>query len=576
MLRTKWTWIYTVVIILAVAAGNSSVSLADDGVHFGSIFTEDTSYRSEESRDNINKLTDQSQQQRDLEELYPELKKENQRLREIQTTQQQRQQIREQTATQPRDGSPQLPNDASHVGVVKNDELSHHVVYFVELRPIQGNTPKDLYIAPNTVNRPATRLEPGEMVKIVDTPDEYLLKMRMDRDNQGMWKQVARRNEADPMNLFVYYDWKNFDTVSTAQSALELDVLIPRDMSSVPVFAKPGAWTWKDCQLGSEICIDRIDQHVEAFLLDTGFAMVNDMRTRQNTLQLFYKIGYRTYDKEGKQQHKIGWIPSFFARRKISMLPKSMLSTNEYGFSGFETDEERIERLSKYYIFNKNMFSENRLSSRWLKVSPGEKNEVFDNNFAFDALIGYNSFNLNQDFLNDPYKQSGLNIGLGVYIPLYVDLEVQGTITYTMPLADSPADKYPKSTLIRGDQWLMYTTPVGINGMPLKFGIGMYYLTMFESKSDFGFKSFVGFQGKLGVENERFWLDMRFGPTGQDFNFDMSNRELGGSLGIRLDSTRGYDSPTIYIDYGATTYTSPVSGHTTNFNLLNVGLRKTF
>jgi hypothetical protein len=222
------------------------------------------------------------------------------------------------------------------------------------------------------------------------------------------------------------------------------------------------------------------------------------------------------------------------------------------------------------------MFSENRLASRWLKVSPGEKNEVFDNNFAFDALVGYQSFSMEQSFLNAPFKQSGLNVGIGVYVPLYVDLEVQGTVTYTMPLSQEPADLYPKATILRGDQWLIYTTPIGLDGMPIKFGFGLYYLTMFESQSNFGFKSFVGFQGKLGVENERFWADVRFGPTGQDFDFNMSNRELGGSLGIRLDTTQGYDSLTLYLDYGMTTYTSPVSGHTTDFNILNVGLRKSF
>ena len=40
----------------------------------------------------------------------------------------------------------------------------------------------------NTLSHPAARIEPGELVKIVDTSQEYILKMRMDRDNQGIWK----------------------------------------------------------------------------------------------------------------------------------------------------------------------------------------------------------------------------------------------------------------------------------------------------------------------------------------------------------------------------------------------------
>jgi hypothetical protein len=573
MLRIKWLSSFSIIYIFTTLVIIPSLSWAEDSVHFGSIFTEENNYRAEETKENINKLTDQSQQQRNLEELYPDLKDKNHRLREIQTTPQERKQINQQTAT-PLNGAPQ--EEASHMAVVTNTELQHHVVYFLELRPIQGNTPKDLYLQSNTLNRPVARIEPGEMVKVVDTPQEQILKLRMDRDNQGLWKQVARKSDQDPRDLYVYYDWKNFDTVSPVQSALELDIMVPRDMSSIPVFSKPGPWTWKDCQLGSSICVDRIDQHVEAFLLDTGFTAVNDMRTRQDTYQLFYKIGYRSYNKEGKVEYKIGWIPSFFARRKISILPKNLLSTNEYGFSGFETDEERVTRLSKYYVFRKNMFSENRLSSRWLKLSPGEKKEVFDNTFSFDAVVSYNNFNMEQDFLSDKFKQSGVSAGIGVYVPLYVDLEIEGTFTYTLPIAQKPSNLYPKSPLFRGDQWLLYTTPIGINKMPLKVGLGMYYLTMFESQSNFGFKSFLGFQSKIRLENERFWFDVRFGPLGQDFNFDLNNREIGSSLGIRLDSSEGYNSLTLFIDYGLTTYTSPVTGHTTDFDLLNIGFRKSF
>jgi hypothetical protein len=348
-------------------------------------------------------------------------------------------------------------------------------------------------------------------------------------------------------------------------------------MSSIPVFANPGAWTWKDCQLGSNICLDRIDQHVEAFLMDTSFAMVNDMRTKQNVFQLFYKIGYRLHDKEGVLRHKIGWIPSYFARRKITAVPKNLLSANEYGFSGFETDEERIQRLSKYYVFEENMFSENRLLSRWLKKRPGEKHEVFDNTFDYDFLFGYQNFELKQSYLDQSFKQQSAVVGLGVYAPLYVDLEAQGTFALAIPVNYGPQEEPFKSTpLFRGDQWLMYTSPVGINDMPLKFGLGFYYLTMFQSELDFGFKSFVGFQGKLSLENEKFWIDLRYGPTGQDFNFEFSNREIGASFGLRLNPAKAYESLTIYLDYSSTSFESNISGQTTEFTIFNLGFRKTF
>ncbi|MCC6138257.1 MAG: hypothetical protein IT287_06470, partial [Bdellovibrionaceae bacterium] len=308
---------------------------------------------------------------------------------------------------------------------------------------------------------------------------------------------------------------------------------------------------------------------------DTGFSIVNDLRTRKDTLQLYYKIGYKLTDKTGVVHTRIGWIPSYFARRRITSVPRNVLTLNGKG-TNFETDSERNERLSKYYVFQENMNSDNKIFSRWMKKRPGEDEEVFDNTFSYDALIGYNTFNLKQSFLDDPFKQSSVFVGLGIYAPIYVDLELQGTLTYSVPVSHTPADLYPSTPLFRGDQWLMYTTPVGLEKMPIKIGVGMYYLSMFESQTDLGFKSFVGFQVKAAIENERFWLDARFGPTGQDFDFNMSNKEIGASLGIRLDPSKAHDSLTLFLDYSETMYTSPLSGHTTDFTIFNVGFRKTF
>lgn len=561
-----------------------SVAQAAEPVHFGSIFSQENTVRNEDTKQNVNKLIDGSQQQKNLEELYPEIKQENERMREIQATPQ----VNPPPATQyvaPVTTQPVTPHQTytpesenrSRLGVVKNNELERHVVYFLELRPIQSNNFKNLYQNMNMSYAPAARLEPGELIKVVDSGQDFITKMRMDRDNQGLWKQVARKNGGDPTDLFVYYDWKNFDTVLTNQASIELDILVPRDMSSVPVFSRPGPWTWKDCQLGNDICLDRVDQHVEAFLMDTGFAVVNDMRTRQNVLQLFYKIGYKLHDKEGVLRHRIGWVPAYFARRKISELPKNFLSSNEYGFSGFETDEERLLRLSKYYVFEKNMYSDNRLMSRWLTKRPGEKYEVFDNTFQYDFVLGYQNFELEQSFLEEKFSQQSALVGIGVYAPLYVDLEVQGNFSLGVPVGYGPDNGLFKATpVFRGDQWLTYTTPVGINDMPLKVGIGLYYLTMFQSELDFGFKSFMGFQGKIGFENEVFWIDARYGPTGQDFNFDFSNREVGASFGLRIDPSRSYESMTLFLDYSATSFKSATTGHTTDFTILNLGLRKSF
>lgn len=561
--------------LLNVLTFKTSISFAEN-IHFGAIsFESIKTDNTLEQKEKINILTEDTPQQKTLESLHPDLKKENDRSRELQSYP---------SANNYQNNSlypeykkieiPEQKDQNQKIGLLKNSEVEPKVVYYLELRPIHGNPPKDIYLNANTYRAPVARLQPGELVKVVDSTTEYLQKLRLDRDNQGLWRQVARQNSGDSTDLHVYYDWKNFETIPSSKSAIDLEILVPRTLSSVPVFSRPGPWTWKDCQLGSDVCIDRIDQHVSAMLLDTTFTIINDLRTRKDSLQLYYKIGYKLTDKSGQLQTKIGWIPSYYANRKITSVPRNILSINGNDTS-FETDEERASRLSKYYVFDKNMKSENKIVSRWMKKRPGEDTEVFDNTFSYDVLMAYSNFNLEQSFLDDPFKQSAAMFGLGVYAPIYVDLELQGTLMFSMPVAHEPANVFSDTPLVRGDQWLMYTTPVGLEKMPIKVGLGMYYLTMFESDIDFGFKSFVGFQLKVGIETERFWIDTRFGPTGQDFDFNMDNRELGASIGVRVNPSKGFDSLTLFLDYSQTTYKSPLSNHTTEFSIFNLGIRKT-
>jgi len=313
-----------------------------DGIHFGTISFEniktDTTL---EEKKNINILTEQTPQQKTLEELHPELKRQNERARELQN-------IPSQPSYQNNSLYPEykkitIPEDPQKdqkIGLIKNSEIDPKVTYFLELRPFNGNLPKDIYLTSNTYHQPIARIQPGEMVKVVDSTSEFLQKMRLDRSNQIGRRQVGRKDSGDPNDLFVYYDWKNFDTLPATQSSVDLEILVPRTMSSIPVFNRPGAWTWKDCQLESDICMDKIDHHTSALLLDTSFAVISDLRTRKDVLQLYYKIGYKLIDKSGETQSRIGWIPSYYATRKISSVPRNIMSIDGKG-SHFETDEDR-------------------------------------------------------------------------------------------------------------------------------------------------------------------------------------------------------------------------------------------
>jgi hypothetical protein len=297
--------------------------------------------------------------------------------------------------------------------------------------------------------------------------------------------------------------------------------------------------------------------------------------------RLFYKIGYRIRNKDGMLQHRVGWIPSTHARRKISQLPKSLLATRGPDSLGaFESDEERMRRLKKYYVFESNLTSEAKNTSRWINSTPGQTSEVFFQNIAFDGVANYSYFNLKQDFalqaLGEEFTQQGVALGAGIYAPIFIDLEIQGTVTLTVPLEANENETYKKSPIFRGEQWLLYTTPLAVNNIPFKFGVGAYYMSMFASQLEFGFNSLVGFQGKVLFENEQFWSGFRYGPTGQDFDFRFENRELGFDFGYRLNPSRRYESWAIFGDFSDTNYKSSNSTNETQFQILSIGVRKQF
>lgn len=542
-----------------------TAALAQSDVHFGTIFVEDVEVENSDDRQKVNHLTDQSQKQLELETLYRrDIGDRNEKLKKLDFV--------------PRSPSATDSNEdrklTNKVGVIRNSEMPKQIIYFIELRSFAGNGPKTVHQFGDPTSPRVFNLQPGEIVKITDSPDQYIHKLRMDRDNQGLWKKITTR-EQDIQHPQVYYDWRNFDTITSHDFPVELDILVPYGKNSIPVFNRPGAWTWKDCGISDDLCLDTIDLHTKAYLFDSTIVDIRQSFAGGG-FNLFYKIGYQITDKDGIVQHKVGWIPSAHAKRKISQLPKSLVATRSPdSFGTYESDSERLQRLQKYYVFDANMHSENRTMNRWLASTPGQSSEVFFQNIAIDAVANFNTFHLEQSFLDKEFDQKGVAVGLGIFAPIFIDLEIQGTATVTVPISATQDETFEKVFLFKGEQWLLYTTPLSIGGSPFKFGIGGYYSTMFASQKSFGFNSLVGFQAKGLVESSSFWTGVRYGPTGQDFSFRFENREIGAELGIRLNPERKYESWSIYGDFSDTSYTSE-SKNSTKFQIIQLGIRKQF
>ncbi len=556
--------------ILSLGGFLPTQGYAQQDVHFGTIFVEDIQYETSDDSQQINHLTDQSSKQNQLETLYKtEIGEPNAKLKKFNAS----------DRVPASNTSAKDDEVEKQVGVVRNSDLPKQIIYFIELRSFEGNNPISIRQSASPSSKKVIDLQPGEMVKIVDTPSQYIHKMRMDRDNQGLWKPVHTR-EQDIQKPNLYYDWRNFTTITSHDFPIELDIMVPYGRNSTPTFSKPGAWSWKDCGLSESLCVDQIDIHTKAYLFD---ATIVDVSSSANGSQheLFYKIGYQLKDKDGKLQHHVGWIQSRHAKRKITQLPKSLLATRSPdSFGTYESDNERMQRLKKYYVFDSNMDSKNRTINRWLSSTPGKTTEVFLQNIAFDGMVNFSNFELSQDFQlateGEPFSQQGVSIGAGIFAPIFIDLEIQGMATIMVPIEANETDIYKKTPIFRGEQWLLYTTPVSINGAPFKFGFGAYYMSMFSAQRDFGFNSLVGFQAKGLFETKSFWTGFRYGPTGQDFNFRFENREVGFEFGYRLDPARHYESWTIFADFSDTNFNSATIDNSTKYQLLSIGLRKQF
>jgi hypothetical protein len=560
---------YITIFLLGTLFSGPSYAQQDE-VHFGTIFVEDIEYENSEDNQSINHLTDQSSKQQQLETLYKqEIGLPNAQLKKL-------------NAEKSRAPASKDSKDSKslQLGVVRNEQLPKQIVYFIELRSFEGNQSTLVHETASPSSQPVIRLQPGELLKVVDTPYQYVHKMRMDRDNQGLWKSITTR-EQDIQNPQVYYDWRNFETITSHDFPVEMDIMVPYGRNSIPIFSKPGAWTWRDCGLTENLCKDNIDIHTKAYLFDVTIVDTRPTEDDISEHKLFYKLGYQVRDKNGNIQHRVGWLPSHHAKRKISQLPKSLLATRDpSSFGTFESDAERLKRLQKYYVFDSNMNSTARNMSRWLNSTPGNSTEVFFQNIAIDGIANYSHFSLEQDFNiqteGEAFTQQGITVGAGIFAPIFIDLEIQGTVAFTIPIEANETNVYQKSTLFRGEQWLLYTTPLTLSDLPFKFGVGAYYLTMFSTGDNFGFNALVGFQGKALLESDTFWASFRYGPTGQDFGFSFENREIGFDIGYRLNPERGYESWTIFGDLSDTNFTSGETDFRTQFQIISLGVRKQF
>ncbi len=456
------------------------------------------------------------------------------------------------------------------------DSYNQDVVYFIELRKNVGA--KNKWILKNTESgsRVAMYLQPGDILKFKDSPGDYIHKLRLDKNNQGLWKKVNIKNNKSE-ELQVYYDWRDFETMTTYSHPIEVEVIVPPNRQSIPVFDNPADWHLTYCQHKNKPCVRDLTKSNPAQLLDS--VVVKDTKNKnEKKYKLFYKIAFQIEDHLGDHWSDEGWIPSEYIQRNISYLPNHIIaSRGPSNVYRHVEEKKKFEQLKRQFVFQTNIDRNQKSPNRWLSSESGDQEvgSLFDS-ISIDGVVAYNHFEMEQSFLTDKFTQDGLDVGATMYAPIFADLELQGSAVLTVPFKSNGGDGADKTFLIRADQYLMYTSPYSALGMDIKFAIGAYFQSMLSSQSEFGFSAFVGFQAKLLLENKRFMISSQFGPIGQDLGFNLENSEVSAEIGIRFNPELGYKSWMLFTNYSDTSYRNSKTETSTDFQFFRFGLKKQF
>lgn len=449
------------------------------------------------------------------------------------------------------------------------------VTYFLEVRKHDNVLPVLLRQNPSHSAPLSMRLMPGQIIRVDDTASDYLATLRLEQRNNGAWKKIDVSSAQENLTIHMYYQWQTMFSIGANLQPVELKLNIPPGRNVITVFNKPGRWTPTDCQASEDLCVGWPDQYAKVFLFDTKIIDLKEHVPGEHEFALFYNVGFSYKTANGDYKNGMGWIPASQAVRNLNFLPQSLDKVRSLAATGFMTEKQRREQFQSFFLFKKNATTLDSQNTRWTRFDKNNRGQgLFDVKIAWDAIFktGYN--NLNQTFLTDPLVQYVVTPGVRASAPIFIDLDISGEANISMPVASEGS--LEPAYILKLDQWLTYTAPLRLGDTPLRFGFGGYYTTMLNSNSNYGFRSLVGFQGKVQLENATNWYYIRYGAVGADLNFEFRNREVGFGLGYRLDPDRRFDGWSIFAEISDTQYKSPNTETVTDLDQIAIGVMRGF
>ncbi len=395
-------------------------------------------------------------------------------------------------------------------------------------------------------------LNSGDIIKVKFNLQDYIRQQKAEQKDLGYWRRVKAKAIVGERDLFFFNHWKEMQTLNPYEK-VKLDILVPKNQASIPVFSKPGYIDWKECSQIYDLCNAFIDTYSDVTLMDARVFEIDGLYNNKKVWNLFYKVKFSYLKSDGKAAVGQGWIPSKYAKRKIKPLSLSLYDISHSG----DVKNLSLQGSKKFFVFNNNKKNPYISASRWLAATNAtqlkHRTSVFDKSFAVDVVLGVNYTSLSQDFLDedDSLAQFGANVGLGLSAPLFLDVEIEGTALVTAPLVSSTNRK---SSFIYFDEWFNFTLPKAWLNAPLKFGLGGYYYLMTNNNDEFGFNRLVGFQARLKWDTKKYHIYGKFSPIGIDLDTDFTDREIAFGAGYKFKPSKGFESPYVNLDISDINY----------------------
>lgn len=454
------------------------------------------------------------------------------------------------------------------------------VSYVLEVTEgISGPRKIPLYPSASVTDEPIAELTTDDILRMEETPESYLQKLRAEVGGEPIWRKITVQvDDKKTRDLWFQYSSTTMRTLRLNDQPFEMAVRAPRVKINFPLYREPGFWSPQDCQHDIHVCAALLVSNSRIYLLESQFRLVDRADKKGEWYHIFYHLGSYSPDDGLKHLRGSGWTESTAVSRRTDRGPSCVVISGDLPSDDPEVQAviEKNEKALFVLGSNSNDPARRKRLINGLGLNPekmAKMMSIVDITLGSEGHLGFNYISLDQPFAGPEYTQQALKLGGAVYTNLFVDLQLRGSLDGTITLG-SNNNSYGQNNLLDAQQLLVYSSPWTLNGIPVKLGVGGYFMSMLSKRAIGGFAGFIGAQGQLLLEGNRWSLGFRYGPIAQDISINLQNRLMGSSLTYKMPWQMQGRPVELSIEGSDVSFSNSATGNSTNMK--NIGLQLSF